>query len=417
MSQVRRTVYFITGRPTRLGQKQRSVKMFITRYSIGLMPQLTCLVLLACFLAGSPLQTQAQAPRSPTPESMKGALGVQTIAKGLEHPWSLAFLPDKRMLVTERPGRLRLVAPDGRLSEPLSGIPRVYASGQGGLLDVALSPTFEKDRLVYLSFAESGQGGAGTAVARGRFGDGGLENTQVIWRQQPKVGGSNHWGSRIVFRRDGTLFVTLGDRFNHSDSAQDLSTTIGKIVRINPDGSAPRDNPFVKRAGALPEIWSYGHRNVQAAAVHPETGQLWTVEHGARGGDELNNPQAGKNYGWPVISYGRHYSFLPIGEGTAKEGMEQPVYYWDPVIAPSGMVFYTADLFAGWKNNILIGSLTPGLLTRLLMKEGKVAQEERYLGDVGERIRDVRQAPDGSLYLLTDAGNGRILRVTPAGNR
>lgn len=417
MSQVRRTVYFITGRPTRLGQKQRSVKMFITRYSIGLMPQLTCLVLLACFLAGSPLQTQAQAPRSPTPESMKGALGVQTIAKGLEHPWSLAFLPDKRMLVTERPGRLRLVAPDGRLSEPLSGIPRVYASGQGGLLDVVLSPTFEKDRLVYLSFAESGQGGAGTAVARGRFGDGGLENTQVIWRQQPKVGGSNHWGSRIVFRRDGTLFVTLGDRFNHSDSAQDLSTTIGKIVRINPDGSAPRDNPFVKRAGALPEIWSYGHRNVQAAAVHPETGQLWTVEHGARGGDELNNPQAGKNYGWPVISYGRHYSFLPIGEGTAKEGMEQPVYYWDPVIAPSGMVFYTADLFAGWKNNILIGSLTPGLLTRLLMKEGKVAQEERYLGDVGERIRDVRQAPDGSLYLLTDAGNGRILRVTPAGNR
>jgi glucose/arabinose dehydrogenase len=239
----------------------------------------------------------------------------------------------------------------------------------------------------------------------------------VIWRQQPKVGGSNHWGSRIVFRRDGTLFVTLGDRFNHSDNAQDLSTTIGKIVRINPDGSAPRDNPFVKRAGALPEIWSYGHRNVQAAAVHPETGQLWTVEHGARGGDELNNPQAGKNYGWPVISYGRHYSFLPIGEGTAKEGMEQPVYYWDPVIAPSGMVFYTADLFAGWKNNILIGSLTPGLLTRLLMKEGKVAQEERYLGDVGERIRDVRQAPDGSLYLLTDAGNGRILRVTPAGNR
>ena len=417
MSQVRRTVYFITGRPTRLGQKQRSVKMFITRYSIGLMPQLTCLVLLACFLAGSPLQAQAQAPRSPTPESMKGVLGVQTIAKGLEHPWSLAFLPDKRMLVTERPGRLRLVAPDGRLSEPLSGIPRVYASGQGGLLDVVLSPTFEKDRLVYLSFAESGQGGAGTAVARGRFGDGGLENTQVIWRQQPKVGGSNHWGSRIVFRRDGTLFVTLGDRFNHSDSAQDLSTTIGKIVRINPDGSAPSDNPFVKRAGALPEIWSYGHRNVQAAAVHPETGQLWTVEHGARGGDELNNPQAGKNYGWPVISYGRHYSFLPIGEGTAKEGMEQPVYYWDPVIAPSGMVFYTADLFAGWKNNILIGSLTPGLLTRLLMKEGEVAQEERYLGDVGERIRDVRQAPDGSLYLLTDAGNGRILRVTPAANR
>jgi glucose/arabinose dehydrogenase len=220
-----------------------------------------------------------------------------------------------------------------------------------------------------------------------------------------------------VFRPDGTLFVTLGDRFNYSERAQDLSTTLGKIVRINPDGSTPRDNPFVSRAGVRPEIWSYGHRNVQAAALHPETGQLWTVEHGARGGDELNHPEPGKNYGWPVISYGVHYSWLKIGEGTAKEGMEQPVYYWDPVIAPSGMVFYTGDLFAGWKSNILIGSLTPGLLVRLVMKDGKVAKEERYLGDLGERIRDVRQASDGSLYLLTDARNGRILRATPAANR
>jgi aldose sugar dehydrogenase len=378
-------------------------------------PKLKYFVLIVSWFALTPWLAQAQ--RSPTPAPIKGALKVENIATGLEHPWSLAFLPDKRMLVTERPGRLRVGGRDGKLSEPLTGVPQVYARGQGGLLDVALSPAFDKDRLVYLSFSESGEGGAGTAVARGRLGEGGLENTQVIWRQSPKVSGSNHWGSRIVFRPEGTLFVTLGDRFNHSDSAQDLSTTLGKIVRINPDGSPPRDNPFVGRAGARPEIWSIGHRNVQAAALHPDTGQLWTVEHGARGGDELNHPEAGKNYGWPVISYGVHYSFFKIGEGTEKKGMEQPVYYWDPVIAPSGMVFYTGDLFTGWNNNILIGSLTPGLLVRLVLKDGKIAQEERYLGELGERIRDVRQAPDGSLYLITDARNGRVLRVTPAANR
>jgi glucose/arabinose dehydrogenase len=404
------SVLFIAGRPTRLSQKPHC--LLPNAYCLRI-----CFLLVALVTACAPSPGQAQAPRSPTPATVKGVVNVQTIAKGLEHPWSLAFLPDKRMLVTERPGRLRVVGPDGRVSEPLTGVPTVYASGQGGLLDVALSPSFDKDRLVYLSFAESGEGGAGTAVARGRLGEGGLENTQVTWRQQPKVSGSNHWGSRIVFRPDGTLFVTLGERFNHSDRAQDLSATLGKVVRINPDGSAPRDNPFVSRAGARPEIWSYGHRNVQAAALHPETEQLWTVEHGARGGDELNHPEAGKNYGWPVISYGVHYSYLKIGEGTAKQGMEQPAYYWDPVIAPSGMVFYTGDLFAGWKNNILIGSLTPGGLVRLVMKDGKVTQEERYLGDLRERIRDVRQAPDGSLYLLTDARSGQILRVTPAANR
>jgi glucose/arabinose dehydrogenase len=377
----------------------------------------TCLALIACLVTGAPSFAQAQATRSPTPVPVKGVISVATVAKGLEHPWSLAFLPDRRMLVTERPGRLRVVGRDGSVSEPLAGVPQVYASGQGGLLDVALSPAFEKDRLVYLSFAESGEAGAGTAVAQGRLSERGLENTQVIWRQQPKLGGRNHWGSRIVFRPDGTLFVTLGERFNYSGSAQDLSTTLGKIVRINPDGSTPRDNPFVGRNGARSEIWSYGHRNVQAAALRPASGQLWTVEHGARGGDELNHPEAGKNYGWPVISYGVHYSFFKIGEGTAKEGMEQPVYYWDPVIAPSGMVFYTGDLFASWKNNIIVGSLTPGLLVRLVMKDGKVAREERYLADLQERIRDVRQAPDGALYLLTDARDGRILRAIPASNR
>jgi glucose/arabinose dehydrogenase len=371
-------------------------------------------LLLAGLMGCAPGPVRGQAPRSPTPSSLTGVVQAQTIAEGLEHPWGLEILPDGRMLVTERPGRLRIVRTDGRLSEPLTGVPRVYGSGQGGLLDVALSPTFEKDRLVFLSFAEAGEDGAGTAVARGRLGEGRLEDTQVIWRQHPKVGGSNHWGSRIVFRPDGTLFVTLGERFNYSDQAQDLATTLGKVVRINPDGSAPRDNPFVNREGARPEIWSYGHRNVQAAALHPDTGKLWTVEHGARGGDELNHPEAGKNYGWPVISYGTHYSLLPIGEGTAKPGMEQPVYYWDPVIAPSGMAIYTGSLFTGWRNNFLIGSLTPGGLVRLVMKDGKVAQEERYLGELRERIRDVRQAPDGSLYLLTDSRDGRILRITPA---
>ncbi|HZC59054.1 MAG TPA: PQQ-dependent sugar dehydrogenase, partial [Chthoniobacterales bacterium] len=388
----------------------KSAILFISYRGIELQRTLVFFMMIACAIAAALSPVEAQAPRSPTPASVQGVVDVQTMVKGLEHPWSLAFLPDKRMLVTERPGRLRVVGADGRVSEPLAGVPQVYASGQGGLLDVVLSPTFDKDRLVYLSFAEHGEGGASTAVARGRLGERGLENTQVIWRQHPKVSGSNHWGSRIVFRPDGTLFVTLGERFNYSEKAQDLSATLGKVVRINPDGSAPRDNPFVDRAGARPEVWSYGHRNVQAAALHPETGQLWTVEHGARGGDELNHPEAGKNYGWPVISYGTHYSFLKISEGTAKEGMEQPVYYWDPVIAPSGMVFYTGDLFAGWKSNILVGSLTPGGLVRLVMKDGKVAQEERYLGDLRERIRDVRQASDGSLYLLTDAGNGKILR-------
>ena len=398
-----------------MSQKKAAI-LSIIRCAVAAGRKLRYVALITCLITLRPFLVQAQAPRSPTPAPVNGAFNVETVAKGLEHPWSLAFLPDGRMLVTERPGRLRLAA-DGKLSEPLVGVPRVYASGQGGLLDVALSPAFDKDRLVYLSFAEPGEGGAGTAVARGRFGDGGLENVQVIWRQQPKVSGPNHFGSRIVFHPDGSLFVTLGERFNYSDSAQDLSTTIGKIVRINPDGSPPRDNPFVGRAGARPEIWSIGHRNVQAAALEPATGQLWTVEHGARGGDELNRPEAGKNYGWPVISYGVHYSFRKIGEGTAKQGMEQPVYYWDPVIAPSGMIFYTGDLFAGWKNNILIGSLTPGLLVRLVMKDGKVAQEERYLGNLRERIRDVCQASDGSLYLVTDARNGHIVRITLAANR
>ena len=294
-------------------------------------------------------------------------------------------------------------------------MPQVLARGQGGLLDVALDPRFADNRLVYLSYAEPGAGGtASTAVARGRLGEGRLEDVRVIYQQQPKVQGENHFGSRLVFARDGALFVTQGDRFGSRDGAQDLSVGIGKIMRINPDGSVPRDNPFVGRAGARPAIWSYGHRNVQSAALHPRTGQLWTVEHGARGGDELNRPEAGKNYGWPVITYGVDYSGAKIGEGTAKPGMEQPVYYWDPVIAPSGMTFYTGDAFPDWKGSLFIGSLQPGVLVRLTLKDGRVAREERYLGDLRERIRDVRQGPDGLLYLLTDSGDGRILRVRSA---
>jgi glucose/arabinose dehydrogenase len=353
-----------------------------------------------------------EAPRSPTPGSVKLAARVTDVARGLEHPWGLAFLPDGRLLVTERPGRLRLVT-NGQLSEPLAGVPQVYARGQGGLLDVALGPGFAQDRLVYLSFSEPGEGGASTAVARGRLGERGLEGTQVIWRQQPKVDASNHWGSRLVFRPDGTLFVTLGDRFGYRERAQDLSVAIGKIVRINPDGTIPRDNPFVGRDGARPEIWSYGHRNVQAAALDAR-GQLWTVEHGARGGDELNNPQPGKNYGWPVITYGVDYSGARIGVGTSQPGMEQPVYYWDPVIAPSGAVFYTGAAFREWRGDLLVGSLRPGALVRLRIDNGRVVQEERYLGELGERIRDVRQGPDGAIYLLTDSPRGRIVRLDPA---
>jgi len=380
-------------------------------------------VMLLCLAIGVPLATQCQAqatqagpaPRSPTPRSVEGRVGAETVAKGLDHPWALAFLPDGRMLVTERQGRLRIVEKDGRLSPPLGGVPEVAAHGQGGLLDVAIDPQFEQNRLVYLSFAEPGEGGAGTAVARGRLGEGRLEDVKVIYRQEPKVEGNGHFGSRLVFGQDGKLFVTQGDRQGYREQAQNLESGIGKLVRINPDGSVPEDNPFVGKSGVRPEIYSYGHRSMQAAALHPETGRLWTVEHGARGGDELNHPEAGKNYGWPVITYGRDYSGASIGEGTAKEGMEQPVYYWDPVIAPSGATWYTGDRYPGWKGSLFIGSLQPGALVRLTLANGRVTGEERYLGDLGDRIRDVQQGPDGLLYLVTDENDGRVLRVVPKG--
>jgi glucose/arabinose dehydrogenase len=379
-------------------------------------PVLVPLLLAVACGGNPPASAQDSAPASPQPESMPGVVSATTVASGLEHPWALAFLPDGRLLVTERPGRLRIVTMEGTVSAPLTGVPDVYAQSQGGLLDVALDPDFASNRLVYLSFAEPGEGGSGTAVARGRLGERGLEGTTVIFRQRPKVRSQGHFGSRLVFTRDGRLFVTLGDRqaSQFRGRAQLLDQGMGKIMRIDPDGSVPRDNPFVDRAGAQPEVWSYGHRNVQAAALHPETGELWTVEHGARGGDELNNPQAGRNYGWPVITYGRDYSGASIGEGTAKEGMEQPVYYWDPVIAPSGMAFYTSDSIPGWKGSILVGSMNPGALVRLVLEDGKVVREERYLGELGARIRDVQVGPDGFVYAVTDAADGKVLRIKPA---
>jgi glucose/arabinose dehydrogenase len=346
-------------------------------------------------------------------ESQRHRFRVVTLTADLEHPWGLAFLPDGRMLVTERPGRLRIVTKDGTLSAPLSGVPAVAADGQGGLLDVALAPDFAQSRTIYVSYAEPGDGGtAGTSVARARLGETGLDNVQVVFRQEPKVSGGAHFGSRLVFARDGNLFITTGDR-QQRPFVQDLSKLQGKVIRIRPDGSIPRDNPFLNRPGARPEIWSYGHRNLQGAALHPETGQLWTVEHGARGGDELNAPKAGRNYGWPVITYGRDYSGASIGEGQRKEGMEQPVHYWDPSIAPSGLMFYTGDRFPNWKGNAFVGALGFRLLVRLELDGERVSVEERLLDDMSQRIRAVVQGPDGCIYLLTDESDGRIMRIEP----
>jgi aldose sugar dehydrogenase len=371
------------------------------------------LLIAVAALTLAPHASAADAPSSPQPASQTDVFDVTPVATGINHGWGFVFLPDNRILLTERDGAMRIVGADGKLSAPLQGVPAVVARGQGGLLDVTLSPDFAKDGLVYFSFSEAGDGGAGTAVARGRLAATALENVQVIWRQQPKVDGNNHFGSRIVFRGDGTMFVTLGDRFSHREKVQDLGTTVGKVVRINADGSAPRDNPFVNRSGARPEIWSYGHRSVQAAALHPQTRELWTIEHGARGGDELNNPQAGKNYGWPVITYGVDYSGVKIGEGTAKPGMEQPVYYWDPVIAPSGALFYTGQAFSQWQGDLFVGSMNPGGLVRLDLENGRVREETRYLGELRERFRDIQQGSDGLLYVLTDAPRGRLLKLAP----
>jgi glucose/arabinose dehydrogenase len=345
-----------------------------------------------------------------TIESKDGPIKVEVVADGLDQPWGMAFLPDGRLLVTEKPGTLRIVAKDGTVSDPLKGVPEVIANGQGGLLDVALDPKFDATGLVYLSYSEPGDGGAGTAVARGKLSDAGLEDVKVIFRMQPKVEGPNHFGSRLVFAPDGKLFVTLGDRFKF-DPAQDLKSHLGKVVRINPDGSVPDDNPFVGKDDALPEIWSYGHRNVQGAAIHPETGKLWTIEFGPKGGDELNIPEPGKNYGWPIVSWGNHYDGKDIADPPTHPEFTDAVQHWTPVISPSGMTFYTGDAFPNWKNDLLVAGLSAQGIVRLTLEGQKVASENRI--EMGARIRDVAQGPDGAIYAITDESDGQLLRLTP----
>lgn len=341
-------------------------------------------------------------------------LQLSVVAGGLVHPWGMAFLPDGRVLISERPGRLRMLGRDGRLSAPLAGLPAVAAAGQGGLLDVALDPQFASNQRIYLSFAEPRGGGRnGSSVLRARLGEGRLSEVQIIFRQQPAVASSNHFGSRLAFGRDGSLFITTGERYAEREQAQSLDNHLGKVIRIWPDGRVPADNPFVRRAGARPEIWSYGHRNPQGAAIHPQTGQLWTHEHGAKGGDELNLTLAGRNYGWPVITWGVDYSGAPIGEGSAKAGMEQPLHYWVPSIAPSGMAFYQGQPFARWQGSLLLGALRGQMLVRLSLDGTRVAGEERLLEGLGLRIRDVRVGPDGLIYLLTDEDEGALLRLAP----
>ena len=344
--------------------------------------------------------------------SEKARFRVQVAASGLDHPWALAFLPEGRMLVTERPGRMRIVARDGSLSASLAGVPQVAAQGQGGLLDVVTDREFAANRTIYFCYSEPGEGGAGMAVARARLGEKSIEDVRIIFRQQPKARGGAHFGCRIVQSRDGLLFITAGERYQR-DRAQELSVHLGKVIRIRADGSVPPDNPFVNRAGALPEIWSYGHRNPQGAALHPVTGALWVHEHGARGGDEINIPEAGKNYGWPVITHGIDYSGAPIGIGKSAPGMEPPRYFWVPSIAPSGMAFYTGDAFPAWKGNLFVGALAGQRLVRLELDGVAVQHEERLLGELSERIRDVRAGPDGLIYVLTDSSSGRILRIEP----
>jgi glucose/arabinose dehydrogenase len=351
-----------------------------------------------------------------TVDSAKAKFRVETVASGLENPWSLAFLPDGRKLVTERAGRLRILGRDGKLAKPVAGLPPVAAVGQGGLMDVAIAPDFLTSRVLYFTFTEPrGLLGNGTTLARAKLAedkDGAkLTELKVIFRQEPAVAGGFHFGSRIAFSRDGTLFVTLGERYRR-DGAQDLSTHLGKVVRLKPDGSVPPDNPFVSVSHAKPEIWSYGHRNPQGAAIHPTTGKLWIHEHGPRGGDEINIPEKGKNYGWPVVGYGLEYSGARLHASAEKEGMTPPIHQWTPSIAPSGMLFYAGAAFPAWRGNLFAGALAGKYLARLELDGEKVVGEEKLLTGFA-RIRDVREAPDGTIWLVTDHRDGKVLRLVP----
>jgi glucose/arabinose dehydrogenase len=342
------------------------------------------------------------------------AFRVVRVVEGLEQPWSLAFLPDGRMLVTEKAGRLRVVK-DGKLEpQAIEGLPRVTVHGQGGLHDVALHPEFAKNRFIYLAYAARGEDGVGTELARGRLAGERLEEVQVLFRQSPKGRAGQHFGGRIVFDRAGFLYLTLGDR-GERDRAQNPDDHAGSVIRLHDDGRVPKDNPFVGKAGWKPEKFTLGNRNVQGAALHPQTGVLWVHEHGPQGGDEVNIIRAGLNYGWPVITYGVNYGLgTKIGEGTAKSGMEQPIHYWVPSIAPSGMAFYTGDRFPRWQGSLFVGALRDRMLVRLQLDGAKVIKEERLLKGVLGRVRDVRSGPDGLLYLLTDEANGVLARLEPA---
>jgi glucose/arabinose dehydrogenase len=359
-------------------------------------------LLASCAATGAPAQTI---------QSERHAFSLTKVA-ALDYPWAMAFLPDHRLLVSERGGAMRLVGPDGKVGPPLAGVPEVAVGGQGGLLDVVLHPGFVDNRLVYFTYSGAGPNGIATRVARARLEDDRLANVTLLHEATP-ARGSAHFGSRIAFGLDGLLYIAVGDR-RQQETAQQLDMVRGKVIRLRDDGSVPPDNPFVGRSGARPEIFTYGHRNPQGLTVHPRTGQVWEVEHGARGGDELNLLRAGANYGWPVVTYGVDYDGSKIGEGTSKPGMEQPVRYWVPSISPSGLAFYTGSAFPRWRDSLFLGGLSGQVLTRLELSGDRVVHEERLLANRIGRIRDVRQGPDGKLWLLTDGAGGALYRLDPA---
>ena len=378
----------------------------MNRFNRFLLPLAIAMPFAASALAQTGVDKAAEIHRS-----KEHSFQVETVVEGLSHPWGITFLPDGRMLVTEREGQLNLIAPDSGERAQVTGLPEITARGQGGLLDVAVHPRFEENNWVYLSYVAEGEGGFGTHVGRGRLQGTQLTDFDVLFRATPFTRGAQHFGSRLLFDGKGHLFVSLGDR-NERDRAQDLGDHNGSLIRLTEEGAIPKDNPFVNRQGALPAIYSYGHRNIQGLAQHPQTGQVWLHEHGPRGGDEINVPEAGKNYGWPVITYGKEYYGPSIGT-TRKEGVEQPIHYWAPSIAPSGMTFYTGKAFPRWRGDLFVGALAQTHLARLRFDGTRLVEQERLLDDAGWRIRDVVQGPDDLLYLLVDSGNAPVLRLRP----
>lgn len=393
--------------------------MFLGRFmKLSTLPLSTLILALGLVINSPMIFAQSVDTKTVSIKTETGHIQIKTIAEGLENVWGMAFLPDGSMLVTERAGRMRIVSAEGKVGEPLRGLPPIVAKGQGGLLDVVLAPDFASSKKIYFSYAEPGEGNLAalnsTAVSFATLNGNKLENLTRVFSQQPKINSNHHFGSRLVWAPDGTLFITLGDRYSEKERAQTLDNHLGKVVRIHADGSVPKDNPFVNTAGALPEIWSYGHRNMQGAAIHPVSSTLWTGEHGPQGGDELNIDQAGKNYGWPVITYGENYGGGKIGEGTHKTGMEQPVYKWVPSIATAGFMFYTGDKFPQWQNNILLASLKEKTLVRLVLDGDQIIKEERLLKtELGQRLRSVVQGPDGLIYLATDEAKSTIYQLSP----